>query len=405
MTEAPEGSTQPIDASADVVSSAGPFSPDHVSRARGRTAGVVAAVVAAAVILGGGGYALGTRHGGTSAATGSPEPAASGVSTIAMPRIGTSGDMMIYPYGSHVVFTPSGLSDASSQARAWAYDASAAFNKATVAVAAAALGVDGEPRMVDGSWVVGDPSGNKPSVQLSPDGYASLSFYDPTVTAGDCGIATPVPEPGTSNSGASTGAGSASKPGACPAASVDPLSKDEAIRKTRALLVDVGLAPDVVAAMTFSVSTDETGGAYVSATRVVDGQPTGDVWSVSWVGDQLSSVYGAVAPVISLGSYDVVSPVDAVARLGDPRFGVMYGGGIMPMRAAYALDDAKWSPVPPTTPMVPAQPSRTRRRPPRSIRVTTSGGPCRTSRSPTPTSRWCRTHCRTGPRYSCRPTS
>jgi hypothetical protein len=32
----------------------------------------------------------------------------------------------------------------------------------------------------------------------------------------------------------------------------------------------------------------------------------------------------------------------------------MYGGGIMPMGVAYARDDAKWSPVPLTTPMGPA---------------------------------------------------
>jgi hypothetical protein len=360
MTEAPDSSARPTDESSDVVSSADPFSPDHVSHARGRTAGVVAAVVTAALILGGGGYALGARHSGTSGAAGSPEPSRSGISSIAMPRVGAAGDMMIYPYAGHVVFTSSGLSDASGQARAWAYDASAAFSKATVVAAAAALGVAGEPAFVDGSWVVGDPSGSKPSVQLAPDGYASLSFYDPTVTAGDCVNVTPVPEPGTPGSGASgSGAsgsggssnsgGAVSRPGDCSNPSVAPLGHDEAIRKTRALLMDLGLDADVVAAMTFDVSTDETGGAYVSATRVIDGQATGDVWSISWVGDQPSSLYGAMAPVVSLGSYDVVSPVDAVARLSDPRFGVMYGGGIVPMRAAFARDVAKGAPVPPAT--------------------------------------------------------
>jgi hypothetical protein len=344
MTEAPDSSRDGVDASNDVISSTDPFSPDHPSRRRGRTGAVVAAVVAAAVVLGGAGYLLGARHGGSVGASGTPEPGAPGIS-ISMPQGVASGDLMIYPYGNRVVYSATGLSDASDQARAWAYDASTAFTKATVVAAATAFGVEGEPRLVDGSWVVGDQSGSKPSVQLAPDGHASLSFYDPTVSVGGCAIATPMPEPGTPESGSSGGA--STKPGECATSSVAPLSKDDAIRRTKSLLVDAGLDADVVAAMTFDVSIDSSGGAYVSATRVIDGQPTGDVWSVSWVGDQLSSAYGALAPVVSLGDYDVVSPMDAVARLTDPRFGVMFGGGVMPMGVAYGRDDATSITVPP----------------------------------------------------------
>ena len=186
--------------------------------------------------------------------------------------------------------------------------------------------------MVDGSWVVGDPSGDKPSLQLSPDGFTSLSFDDPTLMQDACVV--PVPE-GSASGGAAVG----SKPGSCPQASGSARCRTtRRLTALGALLTALGVDPEVVLAMSFHVNSDDVGGTYVSAQQMVDGQPTGASWNVSWVGDQVSSVYGAMAPLVSLGDYDVVSPIAAVQRLSDPRFGTMWGGGIVPMGVAIAAD-------------------------------------------------------------------
>ena len=44
----------------------------------------------------------------------------------------------------------------------------------------------------------------------------------------------------------------------------------------------------------------------------------------------MQSLYGSLAPVVDLGAYALISPADAVARLGDPRFEAGYGG-VMPL--------------------------------------------------------------------------
>ena len=70
--------------------------------------------------------------------------------------------------------------------------------------------------------------------------------------------------------------------------------------------------------------------AYVTAFQVVDGQRSGATWSVTLLGREIQSVNGGLAPLISLGSYDVVSPTTAVDRLSDPRYGFGFVGGPMP---------------------------------------------------------------------------
>ena len=70
----------------------------------------------------------------------------------------------------------------------------------------------------------------------------------------------------------------------------------------------------------------------------------------------MQSLYAPLAPLVELGSYDVVSPTEAVARLGDPRFGASGGGGVMPLAAEGMRADDSVSSVP-TEPTVPATPT------------------------------------------------
>ena len=331
----------------DVISHTDPVTADQPSRSsRGRSAALVAAVVAGAVLVGGGGYLFGSGSRGSSSSL-RPEPASAGVA-YGSPAAGAGGsavgraDMMIYPYGSpHIVFSAGALSNDPGRAQAWAFDAQAAFSRATIVAAAAALGIDGQPQMVDGSWVIGEPSGNRPSLQLSPDGFTSLSFYDPTVAQDVCIAPTPDGSTSTGSGGSGSVSGPDAKPGSCAQATGPSLSDDEVTRRTRALLTAIGVAPDVVASMDITVNSDDAGGSYVSAVQKIDGQATGAAWNLNWVGDQLSSVYGAMAPLVTLGDYNVVSPAAAVQRLSDPRFGPMWGGGVVPMGVAYATDGMK----------------------------------------------------------------
>ena len=81
--------------------------------------------------------------------------------------------------------------------------------------------------------------------------------------------------------------------------------------------------------------------SYVMAYQVVDGQRSGAAWNVTLVGRKIQSAYGGLAPVVSLGSYDVVSPLTAVDRLSDPRYGLGFSVGPMPLGLeATAADSA-----------------------------------------------------------------
>ena len=97
---------------------------------------------------------------------GAPEPAPAGDQ-----RLGV--DMMPYSYG-RIVFTSSGLSGDAGSTTAWAYDPAQTWSKQTAARAATALGLGGDPTLVDGSWIVGAKDGSGPMLSLSPDGMSSV---------------------------------------------------------------------------------------------------------------------------------------------------------------------------------------------------------------------------------------
>ena len=63
------------------------------------------------------------------------------------------------------------------------------------------------------------------------------------------------------------------------------------------------------------------GALWVSAEQTVDGQATGSSWTATVSDDGIAWLDGFLAETAPLGDYPVVSPAEAVERLGDPRFG------------------------------------------------------------------------------------
>lgn len=301
--------------------------PDELARRRfGWPARLAAAAAAALVVGGGGGYLLGTD---------TAEPAAEVISLggagdgrVAPEAAGLGEADMIWPgwYG-RTVFTASGLSDAGGSASAWGFDPTAAFNAEAIAAAAQALDVPGEPRLVDGMWVVGPNDGSAATVTLYPDGTTSLSYWDPTKDVWRCPVAPEPMDDGDTGGGVDP----------CTERDLGPAPVGEAaIAMLRDVLAALGMDP---ADFEFEASEEgDSGYGWASAYQVVAGQRSGVVWSASFTGAGIQGLYGSTAPLVALGDYQVVSPVRAVARLGDPRFGAAFGG-VMPLLEGVAEAD------------------------------------------------------------------
>jgi len=325
---------------------------------------LVAAAAAGVLVIGGGGYALGAglTRGAELATGGAADHVAGAAITLSqpaagraeagsapVPATGTAADSAAKSpdlfasgwYGGRTQFSAVGLSGAAGSAEAWAYDPAAVFSAETAKRIAAALGLAGEPALVDGAWTIGGNDGSAPTLQVQPDGVASLNYYDPRLDAYSC---EKLAQEGSASSGGSAGsAGSDSassvEPGvalptpSCASTSNAPAPQGPAaVAKAKDVLRSIGLD-----AGDFEYETQDSGTpqyAYVTAFEVVAGERTGAVWSVSLVGTGIQSLNGALAPVVSLGTYAVVSPTTAVERLTDPRFGVSYGG-------PYAMDMRK----------------------------------------------------------------
>lgn len=312
----------------------------------------VAAAVAGIAVIGSGGFALGRQDGSSPAAAPiSLSDAAAGMDAAAESS-GAAGtaqapgaadsarslttDKMASSvwWGGRTVFTGAGLSTEGGSATAWTFDPSAVFSQETAARVAAALGVAGSPTEQWGAWSVGPQDGTGPNVQLQPDGLASVSYYDPQRDPWACVQSAPdsPDSSGTTTDGTTTD-------GAEPA-EIDPTygctfaegpapAADVALAAARdtmtALDVDpAGYELEVVADSGMQAAT------MVSAYQVLDEQRSGVTWSFTVVADGVQSLYGSLAPAVELGTYALVSPAEAVERLGDPRFGSSYGG-VMPL--------------------------------------------------------------------------
>jgi hypothetical protein len=178
--------------------------------------------------------------------------------------------------------------------------------------------------------MVGPTDGSGPMLQLLPDGMSSVNYYDPTSDPYSCGVV--VEEDGGSIDSSSSAGGS--DPGTpprtdCAPNGPDALQGSDAIDRVKLLLTTLGLDANEFEFETADYGTPNA--SYVMAYQVVDGQRSGAAWNVTLVGRKIQSAYGGLAPLVSLGSYDVVSPLTAVDRLSDPRYGFAFFGGGMPM--------------------------------------------------------------------------
>lgn len=298
----------------------------------------VAAVVAALAVVGGGGYALGARTDGGSAAVGGSTPlpaialgggaqrsgaeSAAGTSSGAASSLAVGAPSTAVRWGSRTVFTASGLSTAGGSAAAYAFDAASVVSADTVRRVAKVLALSGEPQAQWGTWTVGALDGTGPALRLSGDGMATLSYDDPAWDPWTC-----------VGDKASAAAGACGRTGGAPAP-----TGDAAVAKVRNLLTSLGV--DLTGAQAHVASQpskvqDATGATVPAADRVVvtfsqvvEGQLTGVSWSATLVGSGVQSLWGPLAPLVDLGRYQVVSPAAAAARLNDPRFGAFMSGPV-----------------------------------------------------------------------------
>ncbi|WNB87655.1 hypothetical protein [Cellulomonas sp. ATA003] len=323
----------------------------------------VAAVAAGTLVVGSAGFALGERAGdggsvptatvmlpGPAGATGEGTTGQGGPPVAADTRIagpeGSASATSLPWSGGRIVFRGAGLSDEAGVAEAWAYDPAQVFGAETASVVASSLGLEEEPRLEGVTWTVGPLDGSAASLQLQPDGVASVMFYDPATDPFRCMEPVPEPAPDVAPEGGATpdagdGAGSSGSapagPG-CPPAATAALQGDAAVARAREVVAATGANP---AAFEYEVAdAGVPSAAYVTAYGIIGGQRTGNVWSMTLVGDAVQSLYGALAPLVPLGSYDVVSPSAAVARLTDPRFGGGVGGPVMAAEARTATGPA-----------------------------------------------------------------
>lgn len=279
-----------------------------VARSRRRPARwlQVAAAAAGVVVVGTAGYAVGSQGDGTDVSAGAqegvtvdlpstgsvPSPGGPSSATGSPPESASSmaDRSMIAPLGGgRTLFTAVGLGDAPGSASAWGYDSAAAFTSERAAAIAGLVGLDGTPALRYGAWHLGSTDWTGPTLDLQSDATTSFFYSDPS--------ADPWGE-GSTAAAVDAATATAQLTDMMTALGVDPAGYDLTVEDTG----------------TPNVTT-------VSASRTTGSVTDGQVWQLSVSSDGIYSLSGALAPLVDLGSYDVVGPTTAVARLTDPRFG------------------------------------------------------------------------------------
>ncbi|MFK4728069.1 hypothetical protein ROT00_00105 [Agromyces mediolanus] len=305
----------------------------------------IAAVAASMLVLGGGaGYAVAALGGQGSGSTlagappislsngsGGAQEGAQGQVGAGQPGVAQdkamagSGAYDSMPWGwgrNH--FTSSGLSTDAGSAAGYAFDPGSAANAETIGALAAALGVQGEPVLKDGSWSVGSQDGTAPSLWVNLDGALSFWYSNPAVSPWSC-----MKEDGSDCTPTGT-----------------PPSEETAIAALRSVLTATGRDADA-----FAYDSEIWDGAITRTAQawpIVDGQRIDQAWSIELAEEGTVSISGALAPIVGLGEYPVVSADEAFGRLSDPRFGAQRTGDVIALRADDTTGAETW--VPPTAP-------------------------------------------------------
>ncbi|TFC32389.1 hypothetical protein E3O55_05710 [Cryobacterium sp. MDB1-18-2] len=296
---------------AEPMAGSAPVADLEKARARRRPRWLPFVAVAASIaIVGAAGYGIGASEGGpksladgaappiTLQSNGRPESVAQGGME---PSVGSGAatdqkmSSSTYPYGSgRNAFSASGLGTQAGTAQAYAYDPRSASSSDKVAALAAALGIGLPVDLRDGSWVAGPQDGSAPSLSVSLDGMLSFYFQNPQVNPWKCE------------------GDSACEP------TGQPPSEDAAIGALRALLAAAGRDP---AEFEFTSQVSEGSPTRtVTAKPVIDGQQVDQGWSLEMAEGGVVNATGALADVVALGTYPVVSEQEGFERLSDPRF-------------------------------------------------------------------------------------
>ena len=282
----------------------------------------------APIVLNGGGRAAGSAGDDAAAGGAAMGAAEDSASAVAGSSTGVSTLPSWYSSG-RALFHGEGLSTAGGTASAYAFDATDVATREGAARVAQALGVEGKPRW-DYGWNVGPQDGSGPHVWLSADGSATFGYNDPDADPWRCEGAVARSEEGDDAGDGEDAEPSCEEPGTSSVG--DREAKDALVDVMRSLGVDPAEFEIEV-----GEKSDGDPGRWVTAYQVVDGTRTGAQWSAT-VGERgIAWLDGFLATTEDLGEYPVISPAEAVERLGDPRF----SGSAWPV--AYADEEAVWA--------------------------------------------------------------
>ncbi|WP_413452002.1 hypothetical protein AA0Y32_13160 [Georgenia phoenicis] len=304
---------------------------DELAARRSRPRWAAVAAVAAGALLVGGGAGFGI--GRTSETPPGDQTAVASWAPATEPEVATGGaadepaqsmsaaESSVPGYGGQrTTFTAEGLSDAGGSAPAWAYDGASVFTEESALRVAEVLGVEGEPRLEAG-WAVGSADGSGPTLSIGPDAAVSVFFTDPALheLLEDVAPVEPLDDGAAEDGGgvAAVEPQPATEPTAVAPGGAAPEGPAGVLYETLAAL---GVDPE---SAEYTEQELWAGGrvASVVAHQLAGGTRTGYSWSAEVVDGEVMSFHGPLAPLVELGEYDVVSPAEAVERLGDPRFG------------------------------------------------------------------------------------
>jgi hypothetical protein len=249
----------------------------------------------------------------------------------------------------------------------YAFEAGQTVTSEQVAQLAAALGVTGEPVAIDGdpagSWRVGPEDGSAPSLWVYQDAQLSWNYNsawaDQTVSSGGCAVAGSAGAPEGDVAAVETGE---IAPDVAPddtadvavssEVQVDPpvsapvcespappegvLSADEALARTRELMIAVGLDPETFQLEPYA----DDWFASVGATEQLDGTFNGRRFDAGFgANGVLQYASGQLAEPVRVGPYPLIDLETAIARLNDPSG--YFGGGMIALDSGVARGAAE----------------------------------------------------------------